>query len=95
MPLSHDSPTARRHAALLHDVVRAGGWLTDSQIALRCALYALPEDALTQLASAEPPVLVRDEGGWAITSPGLRQVTAWEQRERAEIRRSPGPQAAA
>ena len=41
------------------------------------------------------PLAVRDEGGWAITTPGLREVTAWEQRERDEIRRAPGPQAAA
>jgi len=95
MPLTPESRTARRHAALLHDVVRAGGWLDDRQIALRCALYALPEEALPELASAEPPLLMRDEGGWAITSPGLRRVADWEQRERADIRRAPGPQAAA
>ncbi len=93
--LGPENLSARRYAALLHDLVRAGGWLSDDQVALRVTLYALAPGALDELAGATPPFVVRDEGGWAVTTQGLRRVNAWEQRERADIRRASGPAAAA
>jgi len=93
--LSPENLSARRYAALLHDLVRAGGWLSDDQVALRVALYALAPSALAELTTATPPFVVRDEGGWAVTTEGLRRVNAWEQRERADTRRASGPATAA
>lgn len=93
--LSPDGTHSRRYAALLHDVVRAGGWLSDAQVGLRCELYGIDAGGLRILADAEPPFIVAREGGWSITAQGLRRITAWEQRERSEIRRAAGPAAAA
>lgn len=93
--LSPDGTHSRRYAALLHDVMRAGGWLSEAQVGLRCELYGIDGAGLRTLAESEPPFIVPRDGGWSITAQGRRRITAWEQRERSEIRRAAGPAAAA
>lgn len=92
--LSPEGPHARRYVALLHDLVRSGGWLSDRHVDLRCTLYDIEPPALERLAGETPPFVARDEGGWTVTSQGLRRMLAWDRRERASLPGAVGPEEA-
>ena len=75
-PLDVSHPARRRYAALLLDIDRLGGRVSDQDLALRGALYGLSEGYLgSLLMSAEPLVLTREPSGWwGLTAAGRQTV---------------------
>lgn len=92
-PLDLRHPARRRYAALLLDIDRLGGRVSEEDLALRGALYGLGDGQLgSLLMSAEPLVLSREPSGWwGLTPTGRETVDALRGGTFTDLARATGP----